>query len=191
MGKFKQYAYALLATILFSCGSKQDRVEQVLALKEMGNLATTEYTVTKIVKANDNKTWYKLGDRKILISVEATLKAGIDLTSITADNISIDGKKISISLPPPKLLSLKLPPEKIKVEYEEVGMLRNEFSNSERDALLAQGENQIRNSVKELGLLETTEKNTRAFITEFLKKLGYEDIRVSFTGEPLIKQDKE
>lgn len=180
MGKITHYGYLLLLILGVSCQNRQERVKQVLAIREMGELATTEYSITKIVKANDNQTWYKIGDRKILISVEATLKAGIDLQLIQAEDVSIDGNKISIILPGPKLISMQIPPDKIKVAYEEVGLLRTGFDNAERDALLAQAEKQISAAIAETGIFTTTEQNTRQVLTAFLQKLGYEQISISF-----------
>ena len=143
MGKFRHYVIVVLAALIFACQTRQDPADKVLAIREMGDLATTEYTVTKIIKATDDKTWYKLGDRKILISVEAVLKSGIDLTQVKKENIKVEGTSITLTLPPPKLISINIPPEKIRVEYEEVGIFRTGFDNAERDALLAQAENQI------------------------------------------------
>ncbi|ULQ54651.1 DUF4230 domain-containing protein [Flavihumibacter fluvii] len=180
MGKIKHYGYTLLLILGISCQNRQERIQQVLTIREMGELATTEYSITKIVKASDDQTWYKIGDRKILISVEATLKAGIDLQAVKAEDISIDGKKITLVLPPPKLISLTIPPDKIKVAYEEVGMLRTGFDNAERDALLAQAEKQIYNAAASTGIFTTTEINTRQYLTAFLEKLGYEQIMISF-----------
>lgn len=185
MGKITHYGHWLLLILFCSCQSRQQTLQQVLSIKEMGELATTEYSITKIVKANDNKTWYKIGDRKILISVEATLKAGIDLQSLDAGQVSIDGKKISLVLPPPKLISLQIPPDKVKVAYEEVGLLRTEFDNSERDALLAQAEGQIRAAAGDTGIFATTEINAKQVITALLQKLGFEEITISFSGSPV------
>jgi hypothetical protein len=184
MGKIKHYGYTLLLALAVSCQSRQERVQQVLAITEMGELATTEYNITKIVKANDNQTWYKVGDRKILISVEATIKAGIDLQSVRPQDVIIDGKKISLQLPEPRLISMTIPPDKIKVAYEEVGIFRMQFNNAERDALLAQGEKQITSAIPETGIYATTEKNVRQFLTTFLEKLGYDQITISFGKQP-------
>ncbi len=184
MSKFGQYLTGLLLLLLAGCSSSIPREEKVLAIKEMGALATTEYTVTKIVKASDNQTWYKVGDRKILLSVEANLKAGIDLTQLSEDDITTSGNSIQIKLPPPKILSLQLPPEKIRMEYEEVGLLRSEFSQQERMDLLAQAEKQIEAAIPETGILETSRTHTREWITRFCQQLGYEDIKIEFTDQP-------
>ena len=79
----KEIGCVLLLLLFFtSCNKKEEQLQQVLALRQMSDLATVEYVVTKIIKASDNKTWYKLGDRKILMSCKATLTAGIDLAAI-------------------------------------------------------------------------------------------------------------
>ncbi len=78
-----------IATALCSCGGKRlpTPAETVATLQEIQELATVEYTISKVVKASDNKTWYKIGDRKILITCEATVKAGIDMKDITEKSI--------------------------------------------------------------------------------------------------------
>lgn len=189
MGKIRHYAYSVFLVLLISCAVREEPADRVLSIREMGNLATTEYTVTKIVKANDNKTWYKPGDRKILISVEAVLKSGIDFSGVKKEDITIEGKNISLRLPPPKLISINIPPEKIRVEFEEVGIFRTGFDNAERDALLAQAEQQIRNSIEEIGILRTTENNTRQFLTRFLQQSGFEQISIRFDKDSPAKQN--
>lgn len=179
-----------LLLMLMACGKEQDAKPSVLSLKEMSDLATVEYTVTKIIKANDNKTWYKPGDRKILMRCEAQIKAGIDMAGIAQNNFTIEDKKVTVQLPPPKIISINIPPEKIKVEYEEVSFLRNPFSAAERDALAAQAETNIRNSIPSLGILEQAKTTTTLFVTNFLTRLGYEEVTVRYENfSPLIKPD--
>ena len=175
----------LFATVFFfGCAGnkKQDQQPDILSLKEMSELATVEYTVTKIIKANDNKTWFKLGDRKILMSCEATIKAGIDLSKLSENDFSINDKNVVLRLPYPQIISLNIPPENLKVEYQQVGGLRDPYKTQERDALVAQAEIQIRNSVKELGILDQAKANTSLFISNFLKQLGYENISITYAN---------
>ena len=149
----------------------------------MGELATVEYTVTKIIKANDNKTWFKIGDRKILMSCEAVIKAGIDLSKINEKNFSIDNKNVKVNLPAPKIISLSIPPEKIVTAYEEVSTFREPFSSSERDALAVQAEKQIRNSLDSLGILLQAKANTGMLVNNLLKQLGYENITITYADD--------
>ncbi|GAO41080.1 DUF4230 domain-containing protein [Flavihumibacter petaseus] len=184
---FKHYAGALLLLVmvtgLISCRQEEPPLQKVLEVRNLSDLATTEYHITKIVKASDDKTWYKLGDRKILMSVEAVLKAGIDLSKLQPEDVIIDGKNITLNLPAPKLISLNLPPSGIKVEYQEIGALRDPFDNAARDALLAQAEKQIRRDIAATGIFTETENNTRTLITGFLQHAGYNNITIRFSPQ--------
>lgn len=171
----------LLAIV--ACKEKRPPGAEVLALKEMNELVTVEYIVNKIIKANDNKTWYKPGDRKILMTCEATLKAGINFSQITVDHIVVDGQNISLVLPRASLFSVSIKPEDIKVAYEEVGVFRSDFTTAERNALAAQAQTQIEKSVDSLGILATAETNASLFVSNFLKKMGYRQISIRFDGD--------
>ncbi len=171
----------LLVSLLFSC-KRENKVNEVFALREMSELATVEYLVTRIIRASDDQTWYKVGDRKILMSCEAYVKAGIDMEAIKEENISIEGKSISMVLPKAHLISINIRPENIKVEYQETGIFRDEFSSAERDQLMAQGEAQIRKSVDSLGVIQTAETNASIFVSNYLKQLGYERIHIRFSN---------
>lgn len=176
----------IILLLITACKKKDEKKPVILTLKEMSDLATVEYTVTKIIKANDNKTWFKIGDRKILMSCEATIKAGVDLNNISENNFRISGKDIKVQLPPPKVISLSIPPEKIKVEYQDISVFRDPFKTGERDQLASQAEAQIRNSIDSLGILEQAKANTSLFVHNMLKQMGYENITITYSGSPFV-----
>ena len=157
----------------------QREVEAITAMKQ---LSLVEYRVSKIVKADDEGAWYKIGDRKILLSCTAYLKAGIDLATFGQDDVDIDwtGKRVTVTIPHATLLSLDMPPSEIRLEYDHVTMLRQSFSAEERNALLRQGEKQIRDSVPSLGILEKADENARRFFESVFLKMGFETVEVSF-----------
>ncbi len=172
--------FSLLAT---NCSSKKEssKIQKVLGLQKMSDLATAEYVVTKIIKANDNNTWYKVGDRKILMSCKASLVAGIDLSKLTEKDIHTDGENITLTLPQAKLLYINIKPEDIKTAYQEVSLFRTNFSAQEKDELAAQAEKQIKESVDSLGILVTAETNASLFINNFLQKEGFNKININFS----------
>ena len=176
--------------MLTACGGKKlpPPADTVAVLKEMEELATVEYTITKVVKANDNKTWFKMGDRKILITCEAIVKAGIDLKQLTEKDISRSGKAITLHLPPPKILSVNLPPENIQVAFEKVSMFRDPFSGKERDELMAQAEQQIQNSGAELGIIEQAKVNTQLLLSRVLIQLGFEKVILTYDKNQNTRQ---
>jgi hypothetical protein len=179
----------IFCTLTCGCNSKKikQQKEQILQLREMSDLTTIEYIVTKVIRASDN-AWFKIGSRKILMSCQASLRAGIDLSKITEKDVSIHGKTIERELPHATLLSLNIKPEDLKTEYESVAPLRSSFSSSERDALAAQGEKSIRNSVDSLGILQTAEVNANFILTGLLQKFGYEKIIIHYgTNKSLLQ----
>lgn len=170
---------------LFSCKqdiSHKQMEEQVGKITSLTELGTVEYVVTKIVKANDNATWYKFGDRKILFSCKASLKAGIDLSKLEDADIqaNIEKKSISITLPGAELLSVNLKPENIKLIYEKTSITRSSFSNKERDAILAQGEADILKSVPDMGIFDDAESNAKLFLEAFFKQAGFTNVNIEF-----------
>lgn len=171
----------LMATVLiFGCQEKKSAVDAVMQLKELSELATVEYTITKIIKASDDQTWYKIGDRKILMSCQATVKAGIDLSQLKSEDISINGDEITLTLPRATIQSLNIKPEDIRTEFQEVGLFRSDFTAAERNQLMAQGEAQIRKNMASTDILRTAESNASLFIGQFLRQLGYQKVDIRF-----------
>ena len=165
---------------LLACNKKEQPVQHVMALQHMSDLATVEYVVTKMIRANDNSTWYKFGDRKILISCKATITAGIDLSKLTPEQVHIDDKSIELTLPHSKLISINIRPEDLRTEYEELDPFREPFTSEEKNGLAIQAENQLKNSIDSLGILNTAETNASLLVNNYLRRLGYEEIRISF-----------
>ena len=157
----------------------QREIEAITAMKQ---LSLVEYRVSKIIKADDEGAWYKIGERKILLSCTAYLKAGIDLATFGPDDVDVDwtGKRVSVTIPHATLLSLDMPVSEIRQEYDHVTMLRQSFTAEERNALLRQGEKQIRDSVPSLGILEKADENARRFFESVFQKMGFESVEVAF-----------
>ena len=157
----------------------QQEIESISSMKQLG---LVEYRVKKIIKADDQGEWYKIGNRKILLSCTAYLKAGIDLSSFSASDIVADRTtgKVTVTLPHATLLSLNIPASEIRQEYDGVTLLRSSFTVQERNELLRQGERQIRESVPSLGILPKAEENARKFFESVFQKLDFTTVEVVF-----------
>jgi len=176
--------FCLIAISICFCACKKkepDISQTVLKIKELGELVTTQYTLSKIVKASDDKTWYKVGDRKIIMSCEANIKAGVDLQHITEKNVTIEDSTIALQLPPARIFSLSIPPDKIQVRYSSVDMLRDPFSAAERQTLLAQAELQMGQLADSLGILKTAQDNAVVYLQSLLQQSGFNKVTISFT----------
>lgn len=161
---------------------EQKLSQKMAEMTEVAELGSVEYTVTKVVKASDDPSWYKVGDRKILFNCTAYLKAGIDLNKIDMTKVVVDEEKKSVvlTLPKAELLSLNMPPDKSTLVYENIATFRSKFTTAEKNRLLQLGEKSIRNDVTNLGILADAEKNTSSFFKSLLAQLGFEIITIKF-----------
>lgn len=183
----KPRLFILLLAVIAIASCKSGSPEQAIErrVKDMGGasaqLGTVEYTISKIIKV-DHDVFYKIGDRKLLFSTLSTMKAGVDLKNFCADSIVIDGKHntITINLPKPQILSFSMPAENIKMEYSKTSALRSEFSVTERNELLKQGEEDIIADAEELGIFAEAEKNVKALFETMLSSRNYSQVIINF-----------
>ena len=81
-------------------------------MKQAAELSTVQYTVQKVVSNND-ESWRIFGDRKILFSFKAVIKAGIDMEKFDATKVRVvesrrdKKKKIWLELPQPRIFGDK------------------------------------------------------------------------------------
>ena len=114
----------------------------ITQIQKCSKLYTAEYHVHKIV-THDDVVHLKgsllkrdfdikmpVGDRKVAIPIDAQLKAYIDFSTFSEENIERQGKKITIVLPDPQvtMTSSKVDQKNVK-EY--VSLMRAHFSDAE------------------------------------------------------------
>lgn len=165
----------------------------VVQIQKCSRLYTAEYKVHKIVTHDDVKRlkgsllgkdfdWeLPLGQRKIAIPMDAKLKAYIDFAQISEKNIRREGRRITITLPDPRveMTSTKVDQRGIK-EY--VNWTRSDFTDAEMTQLEAQGREAIIGSIPRLGILETARRGAARVLVPIFSQMGYEekDITVEF-----------
>ena len=159
----------------------KDRLRQLTAVSE---LATTEYTIAKVVKADDLPSLLKgkFGDRKLLYSCKVYVKAGVNLEGYDPQKTEIDEetKSITVILPHAKVLSFNMPIEECELAYEKVGAFRSDFKEGEKNDLLVQGEDSVRSEIENMGILADAEHNTMDIFKATLMQLGYKNIDIKF-----------
>ena len=194
-----------VTVMLMACGQKTetekssesvviDTIPQmVMQIQQCSRLYTTEVKVHKIVTHDDvvrlkgnlmNKQFnipLPLGDRKIAIPMDATLKAYIDFSEFDERSIERDGDKITILLPDPQvvLTSSKINQKEIK-EY--VGLVRAHFSDSEMSNYEQQGRQAIINGIPDMHIIETAQANAARVLVPMMVQMGYreENITIAF-----------
>ncbi|MFP4470083.1 MAG: DUF4230 domain-containing protein [Bacteroidales bacterium] len=181
----------LLILILASCRENR-RAMVVSKIRQASLLATTEFTIDKTVFATREKKLLgliKINQADFLAYTTAIVKTGIDLDKLQADDIVIEGKRISLKLPHVEVINFSYPVEKYRIDKEVTNQaFLNKFSIEDYDRFFQQAEIDIRNNLKYLGIIKTTEEKTRAMLEILLRNLDYKEIYITFDEGPLIRE---
>lgn len=178
----KNIFYILTFFFVVSCNDEANDSEKVnvYEIRNIGLLATSEYTIGKVIELKDEGEWYKFGDRNILISCKAKVKAGIDLSQIREEDITVKRNSIKIVLPYPTILSFDMDPNQVKTEVQDISGLRSQFTQEEKNQILAEGEKSIRENLAGTSIIGHAKDNAELFIENFYKELGYKYVEIEF-----------
>ena len=173
----------------------------ILQIQKCARLYTTEVHVHKIVTHDDvirlrgsllkkdfNLT-VPLGDRKIAIPMNATLKAYIDFSQFSEKNVERNGERITVILPDPKveMTSSKIDQKNIR-QY--VAIARAEFSDAEMSSYEQQGRQAIIESIPSLGIIETAQENAARVLVPMLVEMGYKEENITIAFRKEFKTDR-
>ena len=162
----------------------------ILQVQKCSKLYTAEYRVHKIITHDDalrlkgqlmSKQFnlkVPLADRKIAIPMDAKIKAYIDFSEFSEQNIERSGNQITIILPDPQVVmtSSKIDQKNVK-QY--VGLTRAHFSDEELANYQQQGREAILQSIPDMGIEETARANAAKVLVPMLTQLGYEEQNIT------------
>ena len=168
----------------------------VMQVQKCSKLYTSEFKVHKIVTHDDvvrlkgsvlrqdYNIKIPLGERKIAIPMDATLKAYIDFSQFSDKNIERQGDKITILLPDPKVTMTSSKIDQKNVRHY-VALARSNFSDAEMTDYEQQGRAAIIQSIPELGIIDIAKENAARVLVPMLVQLGYreENITIAFRKE--------
>lgn len=173
--------------------SLADTADLILRVRQTARLHTAEYHVHKIVTHEDVRhlsatvlgrrldTPLPLGDRKVAIPIDVTLRAYIDFATFSESQVerTADGH-LHVTLPDPKVIVTSS-----RVDHEQtrqfVDILRSDFSDAELADFTSQGVRAILQQVPQLGILETARHSAAATLIPLLADLGYDEENIIIT----------
>lgn len=165
-------------------------------IQRCSRLNTAEYKVHKIITYDDKKMMsgrifgkdvsidLPLGKRKIAIPMYATVKASIDLTQVTDEDIVRIGEHIEVFLPMPKaeITETHIDHDGVK-QY--VAFTRSNFTDAELQNFESQGRAAIEKDIPNMDITEMAKRSAARQVIPIIKMLGYkeENITISFRNE--------
>lgn len=195
------FVIVLCLSLLSACRGEETKAEAVrvdtlslvMQVKECARLYTAEYEVHKLVLKDDPlrvkgnlfqrafDVKVPIGERKVMIPLDVTLKAYIDFTGFGEKNVLRSGDRIVITLPDPRVVvtSSRINHDEVK---QFVSLTRSDYTSAELADFTRQGEDEILASVPQLGILEMARENAAHVLVPMLTRLGYDErnIVISF-----------
>lgn len=210
------YSFLILAVSATSCtlrttevGTTADSVRLdtatlVLRVRETSRLHTAEYRVHKIVTHRDVKRLrgnllghrfeapLTLGDRKIAIPIDVTLRAYVDMSGFSERNIerTADGDYIHVILPDPKIEVVSSRVDHARTR-QYADLLRSAYTDEEMADFTRQGVEAVVRAIPEMGIFDTARQSAAATLIPIIAAMGYDESRiiVTFRKEQFTAKD--
>ena len=171
-------------------------------IRKYSKLYTSEYNIRKIVTYSDEPRLkgkilghevdmkMPVGDRKIAIPMNVTLKGYIDFSDFSEKNVRREGRRIIVTLPQPQVAVTASKIDQAGVK-EYVSMMRSRFSDAEMAEFEKQGRQAVVNSIPRLDIKETAAVNAAKILIPMIVKMGYDEkvITIEMRNEGLGMRD--
>lgn len=154
-------------------------VEQIQGVEE---LTTTVYTMEATVPASAERKLgdFVLGTTKLLYVGHGEVRAGIDVSQITTENIKVSDTKIIINLPPPQILDSKIDVHNSYVYDYDRGFLNLGPDVAPHLQTLAQQKTleKVVNTACSEGILDTANEKAEDAIAQLLTTTGHRKVEI-------------
>jgi hypothetical protein len=139
----------------------------VQQLQDVAKLVSTEMTLRDVVVYDASRYGFT---KRALLVVTGKVSAGIDLRSGTDVQIDNAAHRITITLPPARLLSVEVLDVRT---YDEHAGLFNPFQPEDRDAIQRQVRHQLYTAGEQSGLLVHADSSAARVLKDLFSRDGY------------------
>ncbi|MCI0352707.1 MAG: DUF4230 domain-containing protein [Acidobacteriales bacterium] len=163
-------------------GEKTINVSQpavVRQIQQLERLETVAYTMEKLVWGERDNPYipkFLIGDKLVLV-VHGDVVAGVDLRNVSATDVNIQGRTITVRLPEAELFSTRVDNEKTMVYSRVTGLLSRPDPHFETE-IRREAERQLKQAALKDGILETANQNARATMSSLLKGFGFQQVEI-------------
>ncbi|WP_072620048.1 DUF4230 domain-containing protein [Spirulina major] len=154
----------------------------VTQIRQASELTTAIYSLETIVPAAQSREWAGLtvGTTKLLYIAHGTVRAGIDLSQLQPEDVTIQGNALTVRLPAPEILDRAIDVERSQVYDYDRGFLNlgpdvapDLQSRAQRETLA-----RITAAACDQGILDQASDRAEAAIAQLLTLSGYTEVNV-------------
>lgn len=179
-----------ISLLLFAGCQKDERGMIVGKIQQASDLVTSEFVVDKVVfgKKSRNILFVPVNEASFLAYSKARVKTGINLNEIAEKDILISGKKITVHLPSIEVINFSYPPEDFIEDtlISDPTRFLNHIDLEDQEYFFRQAELDIRENLPHMGLVKTSQENTRLLMHTLLSGFGFEEIYIHFKDDQLV-----
>lgn len=158
-------------------------VQQIRGVSE---LTTAAFTMEAVVPTSQERKLGNLtiGETRLLYIAYGEVKAGINLSQLSENNITINRDKVKISLPSPQILDTKIDVKRSHVYDYDRGFLNLGPDSAPQLQTLAQQQtlDKILTTACQNGILQEANQRAEIAVTNLLSTAGYQSIEVETTA---------
>ncbi|AWW32119.1 DUF4230 domain-containing protein [Echinicola strongylocentroti] len=180
----------LLVMVFLSGCKKDDRAMVVGKIQQASDLATTEFLIDKVVFGTKTKKllFLDISQARFLAYSKASVKTGVDLSSLSAEDVTIKGEMISLKLPPIEVVNFSYPPASFREDslISDTKAFLNTIRVRDQEEFFRLAELDIRSNLQYMGIVKTSQQHTRKMFETLLKSLGYREIYIAFKSDDLL-----
>ena len=148
-------------------------------IQRLNRLETTVYSLDTVVEGNRSSVALPdllFGDHLLLVCHGQSI-AGIDLSKLKPENVTISGQSIHVDLPPSEIFVTTVDNDHTRVYSRTTGLFVPSDQNLESETR-QKAQAQLQQAALTDGILDTARKNARATITTLLYGLGFQQVDV-------------
>ena len=151
-------------------------VEGVQKLDRLDTVRMTESVVVTKDTGGSELRRFLTGEEVLLVAV-GDVEAGVDLSSITEEDVRVEGESVEIRLPEPEITSISLDEEQTRLYDRDQGILRLRPDDTLVEEARQDARDELLDAARQNDILATAERNAEDTVRTFLTTLGYEEVR--------------
>lgn len=148
----------------------------VQQIQQLNELVTVRYTIQKAIGLKEEKVPF--GSETVMMLVQANVLGGVDLTTLTRQDVQISARSIAVQLPPAKVLHVFVDDKQTQVWDRSKSFWVTANPQLEQNARQAALE-AVQQAALGMQILSNAQHNAETAVQGFLKSVGFESVTVT------------
>jgi hypothetical protein len=146
----------------------------VRQIQQLQRLETVSYSMDKIISGEHDSPYFPkfLVSDRLLLVVHGDVIAGVDLSQLQPQDVSIHAKNISLRIPKSQILVTRLDNSKTRVYSRDTGLFSSPDPNLESE-VRQEAERELQQAALQDNILKTADDNARSTLSALLRTLGF------------------